>query len=1009
MRITFLLILFQLFTQFSLGQNYHTRNISMNDGLPSNTIRDIYKDSRGYIWIGTEAGLVKFDGTEFKTYTTRDGLSGNRIWSITEDTLGNLWIANYGNGISMFDGKEFTNYSTKDGLVNDNVRIIKYSEKHKGLLIGTVSGFSFYKDSTFISFRDSAYLELLQVTSFIETDSIIYLLTFGATDKFIVFNPKTKSFNYLKKDHRYHKIHTRTTISYINQKKDTLIGCYTDGIKIYTSDSLIYNDKVGQIFDIVEDKYKNLWLASWTNYGSGIRNDKGGIYKLTNYKEEYYNEKLDIVSEQCWCLYLDTLENILWIGTIDKGIYIFPMDGFSYTKAEELNPDLPEINDLFIDSENNIWKTAGDRILKNYKLYPALSRENITKQLVSNHALVDTSWKIKEFYRINEDIHGNIWINSNVGYFSFNKNLTQLDYVYFGKENFEFFFTDKKSISILTFNYILQFTNIPKKVINYLYFRKNTTFSSLGKYKNIDENFWIINDTEGISLYNKDSLVFFPYLKDQINLNFNAICSDNKNNIIVGTLSGEIYILKYTNDSLIVDKEIQLEDYYGNKINWLITDKENNLFIGTNKGLVVTDLGQNIIELKFFDKYDGFFDYNGFKSVLDSSGNILVISNDNITTINKKFIQQANSTHQLIIKDIQVNNQSFNWAEINKTDKWSGLPISKIKLKHTQNSLIFFFDFLQYQNPNNDFFSYKLEGSSMDWTPFTKDNKAVFSYLKHGKYTFKVQGYNLSNPTNIIETEFNFRILPPWYKTWWFYSISILITLTILFLIYKYRIKTIKEKAQIQQKISELKLDALKAQMNPHFIFNAFNSLQKYILNHETDNALNYLSDFANLIRKTLDNSSKKEVSLSDEIEYLKAYLELEKLRLENLNYTVEIDEKIDDDYTYLPPMLIQPFVENAILHGIRHLNKKGYIKIRFEEESNSLKVIIEDNGIGRLKSSEINKKNNILHESKGTNITQQRLSMLSNNSDKIKVEIQDLNDNNIPSGTKVILNIPIS
>ncbi|MFO7829656.1 MAG: histidine kinase, partial [Bacteroidales bacterium] len=227
--------------------------------------------------------------------------------------------------------------------------------------------------------------------------------------------------------------------------------------------------------------------------------------------------------------------------------------------------------------------------------------------------------------------------------------------------------------------------------------------------------------------------------------------------------------------------------------------------------------------------------------------------------------------------------------------------------------------------------------------------------------------------------------------------------------IYKARISRIREKAQIQQKISELKLDALKAQMNPHFIFNAFNSLQKYILLQETTEALDYMSEFASLIRRTLDNSTEKEIRLSEEVEYLKTYLQLEKKRVSNLNYNITVDKDLDEEYILIPPMLIQPFVENAILHGIRHLKKQGMMKISFEKESSFLKVIIEDNGIGRKQSVEINQKNRLSHHSKGTSITEQRIKLLSDKkSNKIKVQTIDLEKAGEASGTMVVLYIPM-
>src|SRR6056297_2887001 len=144
-RLFIFLILLSLSFQV-IGQQHYTRQLTINDGLPSNKIRDIYKDSRGFIWIGTSAGLTRYDGNHFKTYTTDHGLAGNRVWSIDEDDQGNLWLGCYGEGISKFDGQSFTNYSEQDGLINNNVRKVQYSEIHEGMLIGTSYGFSFLQD-----------------------------------------------------------------------------------------------------------------------------------------------------------------------------------------------------------------------------------------------------------------------------------------------------------------------------------------------------------------------------------------------------------------------------------------------------------------------------------------------------------------------------------------------------------------------------------------------------------------------------------------------------------------------------------------------------------------------------------------------------------------------------------------------------------------------------------------------------------------------------------------------
>jgi ligand-binding sensor domain-containing protein len=168
-------------------QKHYTTRITTENGLPSNSINDIFKDSRGYIWIATNAGLSRYDGLNIITYTKNHGLPENKVVSITEDDSGNLWMGIYKQGISMFDGKKFTNYSEKDGLVNNSVRKVSYSKHHKGLLIGTNFGFSFYSDSTFLNFVDSTVTKrnLLQVTDFLETDSLVYLLTWYDNEQFI--------------------------------------------------------------------------------------------------------------------------------------------------------------------------------------------------------------------------------------------------------------------------------------------------------------------------------------------------------------------------------------------------------------------------------------------------------------------------------------------------------------------------------------------------------------------------------------------------------------------------------------------------------------------------------------------------------------------------------------------------------------------------------------------------------------------------------------------------------
>jgi LytS/YehU family sensor histidine kinase len=187
--------------------------------------------------------------------------------------------------------------------------------------------------------------------------------------------------------------------------------------------------------------------------------------------------------------------------------------------------------------------------------------------------------------------------------------------------------------------------------------------------------------------------------------------------------------------------------------------------------------------------------------------------------------------------------------------------------------------------------------------------------------------------------------------------------------------------------------------MNPHFIFNAFNSIQKYILNQDIKAALNYMSDFAGLIRKTLDNSTRERISLADEISYLGSYIMLEQRRVPNLHYIIDTGNDIDNDGIFIPPMLIQPVVENSILHGIRHKEGEGMIRITFTLSEGKGRLIckVEDNGIGRQRSMELYRLQGKSYSSMGSQIIKQRADLC-----KVKISITDLTENGIPSGTTV-------
>jgi sensor histidine kinase YesM len=231
----------------------------------------------------------------------------------------------------------------------------------------------------------------------------------------------------------------------------------------------------------------------------------------------------------------------------------------------------------------------------------------------------------------------------------------------------------------------------------------------------------------------------------------------------------------------------------------------------------------------------------------------------------------------------------------------------------------------------------------------------------------------------------------------------------VVFMLYRNQLKKLREKFTIEQTQASLHLTALRAQMNPHFIFNIMNSIRQYMQNNNSASAEKYLSSFAKHLRNTLDNSEVQEISLGEEVDALKIYAELEMQGIENgFEFEVQCDKEIDLSETMLPSLLLQPFVENAIKHGIHGMNGEGKINVRLKQINNSIFIIIEDNGIGREEAFKLKLHKEEKHISHGTRMAFDRIEAYNKAySKKIKATIVDLTESNgKPIGTRVEIQI---
>jgi len=315
-----------------------------------------------------------------------------------------------------------------------------------------------------------------------------------------------------------------------------------------------------------------------------------------------------------------------------------------------------------------------------------------------------------------------------------------------------------------------------------------------------------------------------------------------------------------------------------------------------------------------------------------------------------------------------------------------------VSLRYNRNFISFFFSKPNFSDPEKDIIFYRLLGQSDKWIEATPDGRIDFFALPPGEYEFQIRCFNKTNGEFGKTISHRFTIQKPWWATFWFIGLTILISTVAATFIIRQKIRKIKEEAekktQISKQIAELEMKALQSQMNPHFVFNSINSIQNFVLGNQTDDALKYLAHFSQLLRSVLNFASLKFISIAEELEFLDHYTQLEKMRFDHcfaIDYHIE--DSINPKEVLIPPMVLQPIIENSIKHGLVYKNPQGKIIISFNQYDDILYCTISDNGIGPELASQ---KQTKTHTSKALSIIRERLKILYSNP-QIGIEIRDL------------------
>ncbi len=457
-----------------------------------------------------------------------------------------------------------------------------------------------------------------------------------------------------------------------------------------------------------------------------------------------------------------------------------------------------------------------------------------------------------------------------------------------------------------------------------------------------------------------------------------------------------------------MEKQIRLSENDGlvsNTINTIFMDDDEVLWLGTNKGI-------NSLQIDTLtDEYHINTISNGSKNL--SSPNVLQIYNrdSNLylgTDSGFDIINLAGKTKKaqipLILDSLYINDNCFK-----PTNKFNSL-------RYDNNTLTFYYTAITFNRFGDIKYRYKLEGLSDNWV-YTKDRKATFIQLNPGEYMFHLQVQDEEGKWIKLEVKPYFYIKKPYWRTWWFIGIVILLGVLITGGILYYYITNlnkekifIEDKQRLSEELNETQQKALSSQLNPHFVFNSLNSIQNFILTKRTELSSDYLSMFSKLMRFVFENSKKLYVPLQDEIEALNLYLELEQVR-HNHKFDYKIhDESLKNELIYLPSLLIQPLIENSIWHGLLHkLEDDRKLDVVFSIKEAYLNIEIRDNGVGRG-FSKPRPKFIQKQKSSGIELTKQRLNLLSQSLNiETNMKINDLFDSDRkPIGTSVVITIPV-
>ena len=1001
MKLPTLLVLSWAMAINASAQHFQYKYYTEKDGLSSKDINCVITDHDGFIWVATSSGLNRFDGNTFKTFynnpTDSNSIADNNVQKLFTDIAGRLWIGTNA-GISLYHpvSNSFSNYSPDTlvlprqgisfgALYDDDNNNIWVGTKNDLLVFNTVtkkfnsSGWAGYVPG--VAPADGNHSRVIVLSFAKKSDTELWILS--SYGLFSV-NIKTKAFQFyinpVVKDYFGY------SMDYVDKSGNVWLSTYGNGIFYFSSAANKWSDNYiapfpnSNITNSIKNYAEDTMMYCLDNTIVLFDTRQRKIVSAINYADSEAAKKYGPETGKSLLHY----HNQIWVGTNKGLVRATPFSSpFHFVALTEKN----EVNRVFKLKAANAFLFSV--LNNNYTTYFKNSNGSITPVLTLNKQLLHSNYQYCA-----EAADGTIYLNDEEQVYKYNSKTNIATVIPiagkatppngFGMRNMVI---DREgTVWVRAFDQgILKYDSTAGKP------SLEMTIAAHGAkeinamyYDSIEHTLWYSEEFNGVFSYNIATKQTVHYGLNKPPVQRNAavvyISGNGKGKLWMCDLQAGLIEYDYQNNTFI--RLTENEGLLSNNCFWTVVDTKGMLWISTDKGLCRYDPLQK--------KFTAYQENEGLPAApptylsADNEGNVYMPNKKGYYVWNTADVKDKVKEGKIFLSDALL----FNW-HLNIDTTYSFL--------YKENSIEFLFGLLSYEDRDAVILEYSLNSHSWVTTDF--HSYISFANLAPGKYDLAVR----IKHEHIPELHIHFTIAKAFWQQWWFFVLLFAGLLAVIVLLVSNRLQRYRNESSLKQKAMESEMSALRSQMNPHFIFNTLNSINSYIIENKKDEASEYLTDFSRLIRTILDHSQKRVVTLNEELNALKLYLELESKRLEaSFDYRIHTGAGVDAASVLLPPLIIQPFVENAIWHGLRGKKYGGHIEISINNGGDGLLIVVQDDGVGRSiagKAEKVKETNSF-----GTAATIQRILLHDPGS---TIDIEDLfTENGEAAGTKVTISL---